>query len=56
MIHNLLYYVPFQSHSSYSRGDYENGVTQGRWSLGLTVAAVLTFVVLVIIIVAIEAA
>ncbi|XP_065900344.1 uncharacterized protein [Dysidea avara] len=44
------------SHSSYSRGDYENGVTQGRWSLGLTVAAVLTFVVLVIIIVAIEAA
>ncbi|XP_065898719.1 uncharacterized protein [Dysidea avara] len=39
---------------SYNRGDYENGVKQGKWSLGLTGAAVLTFIVVVIVIIVIE--
>ncbi|XP_065898728.1 uncharacterized protein [Dysidea avara] len=42
------------SNDSFSRGDIENGKTQGKWSLGLNVAAILTFVVLVIIIIIIE--
>ena len=50
-----IYIFLFQSISSYSRGDYDNGVKQGRWSLALTGLAFATFAVIVIIIVAIEA-
>jgi len=49
------FFFLFQSISSYSRGDYDSGMKQGKWSLALTGLAFATFSVIIIIIVAIKA-
>ncbi|XP_065898730.1 uncharacterized protein [Dysidea avara] len=53
---SLLFAIPalicsVMSQGSYSRGDDENGARQGKWSVGLNIAAILTFIAYIIFII-----